>query len=577
VAMAESKTNTLASSGAVPAEGSEAAPANSPARSPTRSPTMDDRHSSIPGPGSLIDNKYRVQELLARGGMGVVYSAVHNVSGKRAALKWMLPALGQIKGARERFMQEACATARIAHPNIVDIYDVGSEQGSAYLVMEYLRGETLADRMCRQRLPVIDAIALLMPALRGVAAAHNHGVIHRDLKPENIFLCCTEHGDELEPKVLDFGISKITTDQVRDLALTHSGAVLGTPYYMSPEQVRGSRDVDQRADVYALGVILFEALTGERPFDAETYNELILKIATEPLPSIAMLNPDLDPRLIAIVERAMARDPKERFSDVKQLALALEPFAGGVRFRSMQTLHPHASLSGDYPVGTATPTRPSPDAPPAATSLPAVAVTAPPPPRGRAAVTTTFVALLTCAGAAVYFLNHPDLHPDLPMLPAAQVEHHAATSGEPVVLPKPAPAPAPVEPPRVDSPLGNKPNAVSIVVPESQVLVPLAAEVPPAHTPAAVSGAAISPMLVAPALGSLHAIKPSGTTFKRSSRGLKPPTPEALPEPVHVSTPTPPVNAKPASGDWDKRLDQNTPQAPAVHMPAGRINMNDFR
>ncbi|HTU62925.1 MAG TPA: protein kinase, partial [Polyangiales bacterium] len=115
----------------------------------------------MPGPGSLIDNKYRVEELLARGGMGVVYAATHTVSSKRVALKWMLPALGQIKGARERFIQEACATARIAHPNIVDIYDVGSENGSAYLVMEYLRGETLADRMCRQRLPVVDAVSLL--------------------------------------------------------------------------------------------------------------------------------------------------------------------------------------------------------------------------------------------------------------------------------------------------------------------------------------------------------------------------------------------------------------------------------
>jgi serine/threonine-protein kinase len=225
---------------------------------------------SMPEIGTLIANKYRIEQLLARGGMGAVYAARHAVTGKLVAVKWMLPTLGQIKGARERFLREACATARIAHPNIVDIYDVGSENGSVFLVMEFLRGETFAQRMARTNLSETDAVSLLMPALRAVAAAHAHEVIHRDLKPDNIFLCCNDEGEELEPKVLDFGISKITTDEARDLALTHSGAVLGTPYYMSPEQVRGARNVDARADVYAFGVMLFEALTGQRPFEAET-------------------------------------------------------------------------------------------------------------------------------------------------------------------------------------------------------------------------------------------------------------------------------------------------------------------
>jgi serine/threonine protein kinase len=562
VAMAESKTNTLASSGAIPAENSGAAPANN---LKAELPTTDDRPSSVPGPGSLIDNKYRVEELLARGGMGVVYAATHTVSSKRVALKWMLPALGQIKGARERFIQEACATARIAHPNIVDIYDVGSENGSAYLVMEYLRGETLADRMCRQRLPVVDAIALLMPALRGVAAAHKHGVIHRDLKPENIFLCFTEYGEELEPKVLDFGISKITTDEVRNLALTHSGAVLGTPYYMSPEQVRGARDVDHRADIYAIGVILFEALTGERPFDAETYNELILKIATEPVPNIAVLNRELDPRLIAIVERAMARDPKDRFQDVKSLAQALEPFSGGVRFRSMQTLNPHEKVSGDVPISLeSTPPAPALSTPPVAPLPPP----AKPRSAARAIVAGVFVSLLACAGVAVYFLNHPQLAsaPSVDPAPAEEVQQHAATSGTP-------------EP------------VVELTAPEvpSSTPQPPAAEPPPLIAPIAPLG--ISPTLAAPSFGQTTVMLPSpdpsiaapaksgngssgSSTTKRSTKGLKAAL-EPPPEPIH---PAPaPVVVRTLSNDWDRRLDQNTAPPAAVHMPAGRINVNDFR
>ena len=294
--------------------------------------------SNAPQTGTVIAEKYRIERLIARGGMGAVYAATHLVSGKRVAVKWMLPTLGQIAGARERFIGEACATARIDHPNIVDIYDVGNDGGSVYLVMEYLHGETLSDRLEREQISAQEAITLLMPALRGVAAAHAHGVIHRDLKPDNIFLCRTAEGEPLEPKVLDFGISKITGPESRDHSLTRSGAVLGTPYYMSPEQVRGARDVDERADVYAFGVMLYEALTGQRPFDAETYNQLILKIATETPAPMTSLNPTVDERLVAVIERSMAREPVLRYPSIEALATALEPFAGGVRFRTSASL-----------------------------------------------------------------------------------------------------------------------------------------------------------------------------------------------------------------------------------------------
>jgi eukaryotic-like serine/threonine-protein kinase len=306
----------------------------------------------VPALGSVIADKYRIEELIARGGMGAVYLATHLVSGKRVALKWMLPTLGQMPGAKERFVREACATARIEHPNVIDIYDVGNDRGSVYLVMELLRGETLAEYL--QRTPQVEpeeAVTLLMPALRGVAAAHAHHVIHRDLKPDNIFLCRSPEGEPREPRVLDFGISKITsTEGPLNLALTSSGAVMGTPYYMSPEQVRGAKDVDERGDVYAFGVILYEMLSGQRPFDAETYNQLILKIATENPAPLLELQPQLDRRLAAVVEKAMAREPSARFSSIEDLAVALEPFAAGMLFRaSTVRLQNPAANSGERP------------------------------------------------------------------------------------------------------------------------------------------------------------------------------------------------------------------------------------
>jgi serine/threonine protein kinase len=212
-------------------------------------------------------------------------------------------------------------------------------------------------------------------------------VIHRDLKPENIFLCCTAEGEPLEPKVLDFGISKISGVESQNHSLTRSGAVLGTPYYMSPEQVRGARDVDERADVYAFGVMLYEALTGQRPFDAETYNQLILKIATETPEPMRTLNPAIDEQLIAVVDRAMVRDPALRFPSIESLALALEPFGGGARFRTAGSQVAPWPLSHSMPVLPAFVPVPTPP------SARAVSQHR----RARTTVTSAAVALVLCS------------------------------------------------------------------------------------------------------------------------------------------------------------------------------------
>jgi serine/threonine protein kinase len=280
----------------------------------------------MPKAGDVIAGKYRIEQLIGVGGMGAVFAATHQYTGKRVAVKWMLPELAKDNDAVQRFLREAHAAGRINHPNVVDVYDVGQHDTSYFLVMEFLQGEPLTTALARRDLTATEVLALLLPAMRGVAAAHRQGVVHRDLKPDNIFLAYEEDGVRREAKVLDFGISKVTNDGPADMRLTRTGAVVGTPYYMSPEQIRGSAGLDRRADVYAFGVILYEALTGRVPFHADTYGALVLEIATGTPKSPDELCPGLPIELARIVLRSMARDMNERYPSMESLVAALEPF-----------------------------------------------------------------------------------------------------------------------------------------------------------------------------------------------------------------------------------------------------------
>jgi serine/threonine-protein kinase len=287
----------------------------------------------MPRVGDLVAGKYRIENVIGQGGMGTVFAGTHALTGKRVALKWMAPELAADQGAVQRFMREAQAAGRIDHPNVVDVYDVGEHEGATFLVMEFLQGETLTAAFARGGLEARQVIQLLLPAMRGVAAAHKTGVIHRDLKPDNIFLCRGSDGSYREPKVLDFGISKLSSsDSQLNPRLTRTGAVMGTPYYMSPEQIRGSSEVDQRTDVYAFGVILYEALTGRVPFDADAYSALILEIATGTPKRPRIINRELPQGLEDVVLKAMARESDQRYPDVEALARALEPYAHGATF-----------------------------------------------------------------------------------------------------------------------------------------------------------------------------------------------------------------------------------------------------
>jgi serine/threonine-protein kinase len=276
--------------------------------------------------GEVIAEKYRIEQVLGEGGMGIVYAATNVLTSKRVAIKWMLPKAAQDELSVQRFMREARAAGRVHHPNVVDVYDVGREAGVPFLVMELMRGEPASAMIGDKALPPAFVVDLLMPAMRGIHAAHELGVIHRDLKPENIFVCRGEDGGVESSKVLDFGISKALCEDEELRGITKTGAVMGTPHYMSPEQVRGRSDIDRRVDVYALGVILYEALTGSPPFDAETFTALAVEIATATPKSLRTHVPSLDPALDDAVLRALARDRDERFPDVAELARAIEPF-----------------------------------------------------------------------------------------------------------------------------------------------------------------------------------------------------------------------------------------------------------
>jgi serine/threonine-protein kinase len=286
----------------------------------------------LPELGDVIADKYQIESLLGRGGMGAVFKVSHKVTGKCFAIKWMLPRVDPESDAVDRFIREAKVAGRVDHPNVVEVYDVAQQDDSFFMVMELLEGEPLGYRIAsRGQQSPLEACRILLRVARGVSAAHDAGVIHRDLKPDNIFLCLGEGGDEI-PKVLDFGISKMSSKAGEVSAtITREGTVIGTPHYMAPEQLQ-AQGTDARTDVYALGVILYEMLSGELPFPGESYGELVMKImASSPKP-LAALAPRTPRALINIVAKAMSLSPAKRHASVAEFGRALEPFTDGLRF-----------------------------------------------------------------------------------------------------------------------------------------------------------------------------------------------------------------------------------------------------
>lgn len=293
-------------------------------------------HSVTPSPypsaGEVIDGKYQIDKVLGEGGMGMVARAYHLLLHSRVALKFMNPQFMTFPGAVERFLQEGRASKKIRSDHVVPVEDVGKlASGAPYLVMPCLEGTDLADLLARDGtpgLPTQRAIHFTLQILRGLQAAHAASIVHRDMKPSNCFVV-THDGEPDFIRILDFGISKVQQPG-QSASLTQTNSALGTPLYMSPEQARSPRDVDGRSDIYSVGVILYELLTGHTPFFSESgeFTEILFKLFTADPPPVKSTRPDLDDAFAAVVHKALARETADRYATAQEMALALEPFAG---------------------------------------------------------------------------------------------------------------------------------------------------------------------------------------------------------------------------------------------------------
>jgi len=288
--------------------------------------------SEAPPSIGLVGGKYQLVKLIGRGGMGSVWEARHVSLGTPSAIKFIEAEYANSAEARSRFDKEAKAAATIQSKHAIQIYDHGvTDDGKPYIVMELLTGEPLDKRIERLgQLTLQDTARILQQVSRGLARAHERGIVHRDLKPENIFIVRNTDDDEEVAKVLDFGIAKIENSPHSPgiTSSTKTGAVLGTPFYMSPEQARGLRNVDHRTDVWSLGVIAFKCVSGRLPFDGESVGDLLVKICTAPVPIPSHQVPGLPQAFDTWFMHALEREPERRFSTVTELAEQLAFVAG---------------------------------------------------------------------------------------------------------------------------------------------------------------------------------------------------------------------------------------------------------
>ncbi|HZF53682.1 MAG TPA: protein kinase [Polyangiaceae bacterium] len=277
-----------------------------------------------PTPGFVLDNKYRLAERIGGGGMGDVFRAEHMVTSRSVAIKFLHPELVDNAELSQRFFQEAQAVNRIRHPNIVDVLDAGVSDLGPYIVMEHLDGESVGTALARfGRFEVDAVVGTAIPVLEALDAAHRAGIIHRDLKPENVFIAFDASKGVAVVRLLDFGIAKVL-DSDGQMPRTRTGVVFGTPDYLSPEQATGESSIDGRSDLFAVGVLMYELLTGTRPFRAATAVATAFKVVHTEAPTISAAGVHVDPRLEAAVQRLLQKDPSARFATASDVARELE-------------------------------------------------------------------------------------------------------------------------------------------------------------------------------------------------------------------------------------------------------------
>ncbi|MBX3271269.1 MAG: serine/threonine protein kinase [Sandaracinaceae bacterium] len=315
-------------------------------------------HPSI---GTELGGRYRLERILGRGACGVVFEASHLVIGKRVAVKCLYPQLRKHPVQVERFFQEARIAAQVEHPNVIQIFDGGDERDTLFLAMELLEGETLAERLERGPLAVPDAVAIFLAVLDAIAAVHDAGVVHRDLKPDNVFLTHSIASVEGEPKVLDFGVSKLKAPG-RERDLTALGAVMGTPYYMAPEQMLNAKDVDARADVYSLGVMLYETIAGELPYEGDNIADVFTAAKRGDWRPLEERAPHVSTLLSRIIGKAMQVDREARFASVRDMYRALVAARAmealdGAGVESARTVEDERSPLADLPLDLMMPPR----------------------------------------------------------------------------------------------------------------------------------------------------------------------------------------------------------------------------
>ncbi len=279
--------------------------------------------------GEVVAGKYRLERELGKGSQGHVWESVHLQMGTPLAIKVLDPNLAYRPDYVSRFKREASAAAALRSPHVVQIFDFGIWEDIPYIAMELLEGEDLGSRLDRvRRLPPATVASIVTQVARALVRAHKRGIVHRDMKPDNIYLCADDEGEAEVVKILDFGVAKAVGGV--SLARTGTGIVLGTPYYMSPEQAQGDRRIDHRTDLWALGVITFEALVGRRPFEATNLGDLLVKICATDPPLPSKLAADVPEGFDQWFLRACARNPDDRFSSAKEMAATLAILCGSI-------------------------------------------------------------------------------------------------------------------------------------------------------------------------------------------------------------------------------------------------------